>query len=242
MEQIRSADIAAFREGGAAMANAMIEQSGLRVGEDRRRGRASGMNPSGRYEILSRHVFDDGWNSLDDLPAVQDRGAGREAAHHHHPQQQPDIPSTARSIPIAAASMAASIASPGRPMPIWACPPGSISNKAVRQARRAELLEKELSKRATSRAPSRSAPIPIPTSRSSGMADHARDPRSADRAPTTRSASSPNRRSSCATSTSCRAWPSADWPRSRCRSPRSTASWRARWSRARRRHRGGWRR
>jgi DNA repair photolyase len=71
MEQIRSADLAAFRTGGAAMANAIIEDSGMRVGEDRRRGRASGINPSGRYEALSRHVFDDGWNSLDELPAFK---------------------------------------------------------------------------------------------------------------------------------------------------------------------------
>ncbi len=71
MEQIRTADAAAFMEGGAAMANAMIDRSGLRVGEERRRGRAAGMNPSGRYEAFSRHVFDDGWNSLDELPAFK---------------------------------------------------------------------------------------------------------------------------------------------------------------------------
>ena len=47
----------------------------------------------------------------------------------HHPQQLARyLASTARSIPIAAASMAASIASRGRPTPISACRPGSISN------------------------------------------------------------------------------------------------------------------
>jgi len=71
MEQIRSADLAAFTEGRAAMANAIIDQSGMRVGDDRRRGRASGINPSGRYEALARHVFDDGWSSLDELPAFK---------------------------------------------------------------------------------------------------------------------------------------------------------------------------
>jgi len=50
------------------MANAMIEDSGLRVGFDRRRGRGAGVNPSGRYEALSRHVFDDGWETLEELP------------------------------------------------------------------------------------------------------------------------------------------------------------------------------
>jgi len=68
MEPIRQADIAAFTTGGAAMANAMIEESGMRVGFDRRRGRSSGINPSGRYEALTRHVFDDGWETLEELP------------------------------------------------------------------------------------------------------------------------------------------------------------------------------
>ncbi|TIQ52941.1 MAG: radical SAM protein, partial [Mesorhizobium sp.] len=26
------------------------------------------INPSGRFEPVSRHVFDDGWNSLEELP------------------------------------------------------------------------------------------------------------------------------------------------------------------------------
>jgi len=68
MEQIVRADIAAFGAGRAEMANAMIEQSGMRVRPDRNRGRSAGINPSGRFEPTSRHVFDDGWNSLEELP------------------------------------------------------------------------------------------------------------------------------------------------------------------------------
>jgi DNA repair photolyase len=68
MEQIMSADIAAFGQGRAAKANAMIDQSGVRIGEDRRRGRGAGVNPSGRFEPTSRQVFDDGWESLEELP------------------------------------------------------------------------------------------------------------------------------------------------------------------------------
>ncbi|TGT11996.1 radical SAM protein, partial [Mesorhizobium sp. M8A.F.Ca.ET.213.01.1.1] len=60
MEQIVRADIAAFGAGRAEMANAMIEQSGMRVRPDRNRGRYAGINPSGRFEPVSRHVFDDG--------------------------------------------------------------------------------------------------------------------------------------------------------------------------------------
>ncbi|RUX26065.1 PA0069 family radical SAM protein [Mesorhizobium sp. M2A.F.Ca.ET.042.01.1.1] len=68
MEQIVRADIAAFGAGRAEMANAMIEQSGMRVRPDRNRGRSASINPSGRFEPVSRHVFDDGWNSLEELP------------------------------------------------------------------------------------------------------------------------------------------------------------------------------
>ncbi len=68
MEQIVRADIAAFGAGRAEMANAMIEESGLRVRPERNRGRSAGINPSGRYEPTARVVFDDGWNSLEELP------------------------------------------------------------------------------------------------------------------------------------------------------------------------------
>ncbi|TPN40937.1 PA0069 family radical SAM protein [Mesorhizobium sp. B2-3-3] len=68
MEPIMRADIAAFGSGRAEMANAMIEQSGMRIRPDRNRGRSAGINPSGRFEPVSRHVFDDGWSSLEELP------------------------------------------------------------------------------------------------------------------------------------------------------------------------------
>ncbi|MET0597963.1 MAG: PA0069 family radical SAM protein [Mesorhizobium sp.] len=68
MEQIVRADIAAFSKGRAEMANAMIEESEIRVPPDRQRGRSAAINPSGRFEPISRHVFDDGWNSLEELP------------------------------------------------------------------------------------------------------------------------------------------------------------------------------
>lgn len=68
MEQFDRADMAAFDGGGAAVANALIEESGLRVGEARRRGRSAGINPSGRFEALRREVFDDGWETLEALP------------------------------------------------------------------------------------------------------------------------------------------------------------------------------
>ena len=36
--------------------------------EIRNRGRGATLNPSGRFEAASRHVFDDGWQTLDELP------------------------------------------------------------------------------------------------------------------------------------------------------------------------------
>ncbi len=41
---------------------------GEAVEQERRRGRGAGINPSGRYEPISRHVFDDGWQTIDELP------------------------------------------------------------------------------------------------------------------------------------------------------------------------------
>ncbi|WP_036484356.1 PA0069 family radical SAM protein [Nitratireductor basaltis] len=68
MEQIARADIAASGSGGVMAANAIVEGSGIRVHEGRRRGRSAGINPTGRFEPLTRHVFDDGWESLEELP------------------------------------------------------------------------------------------------------------------------------------------------------------------------------
>jgi len=49
------------------MANAMVEASGLRVADVGRRGRGAGVNPTGRFERHTRHVFDDGWDTLEEL-------------------------------------------------------------------------------------------------------------------------------------------------------------------------------
>ncbi len=44
---------------------------GTRVERERRRGRGTLSNASGRYEPVARIAFDDGWRSLDDLPAFK---------------------------------------------------------------------------------------------------------------------------------------------------------------------------
>ncbi|MCB1420409.1 MAG: radical SAM protein, partial [Notoacmeibacter sp.] len=73
MEPIRQADMSAFSTGGAEMANAIINDSAMRIDDARRRGRASAINPSGRYEAFGRHAFDDGWDLPEELaPFVTD--------------------------------------------------------------------------------------------------------------------------------------------------------------------------
>ncbi len=52
---------------GSAEADALMAASGIRVADERARGRGAGLNMSGRFEIASREVFDDGWSSLEDL-------------------------------------------------------------------------------------------------------------------------------------------------------------------------------
>lgn len=50
------------------MAKSMISGKIDQIAELRRRGRAATLNPAGRYEPISRHVFDDGWQTIDELP------------------------------------------------------------------------------------------------------------------------------------------------------------------------------
>ena len=51
----------------AAEADALMATSGMRLTDERVRGRGAGLNMSGRFEITTREVFDDGWSSLEDL-------------------------------------------------------------------------------------------------------------------------------------------------------------------------------
>ena len=67
-------ELSQIRQGALAPANtadvaeAMMSASSLRIDVDRRRGRGAGINMSGRFEPRSRETFDDGWESLEDLP------------------------------------------------------------------------------------------------------------------------------------------------------------------------------
>ena len=191
MEQIVRADIAAFGSGRAEMANAMIEQSGIRVRPDRNRGRSAGINPTGRFEPVTRHVFDDGWEIARGSAAVQDRSAGGEAAHHHHAQRV--ARHLLRPLDQSLSRLRARLRLLLRaadPQLSWACRRGWTSNRSCSPSRtRRSCSTRSCRRKATSRAPSPSAPTPIPTSRSrSNGASCARSSKCSTRA-TIRSAS-----------------------------------------------------
>ncbi|KQT69634.1 MULTISPECIES: PA0069 family radical SAM protein [unclassified Aureimonas] len=72
MQSVQIADRAAFASSnGIDIADHIIAESGLRLAFDRRRGRGAATNASGRYEPFARSAYDDGWNSLDELPALR---------------------------------------------------------------------------------------------------------------------------------------------------------------------------
>jgi len=82
--------------------------------------------------------------------AAHDADARRHAHHHRAATPRPTSASTARSIPIVAASMAASTASPGRPTPISACRPGlDFETKILFKPDAAKLLTANSPRRST---------------------------------------------------------------------------------------------
>ena len=72
LQTISNADELVFSHGVTARsASDYLARSGTRTNEGRRRGRGAGVNPSGRFETLSLHICDDGWQTLDELPAFK---------------------------------------------------------------------------------------------------------------------------------------------------------------------------
>lgn len=93
LEAIDTADRHAFAPGGGVShAEAFVQRSGARIAEGRRRGRAAGINPSGRYEPVSRHVFDDGWQTLDELPPFKTEVTVEKPRSIIARNDSPDIP------------------------------------------------------------------------------------------------------------------------------------------------------
>ena len=57
------------------------------IERERRRGRGAQSNASGRFEAEARVAFDDGWQSLEELPPFKTTVARRHRAQGHHPQR-----------------------------------------------------------------------------------------------------------------------------------------------------------
>lgn len=66
-----SSDNGVFVHHESFMAQSLLSRNRNAVNDTRRRGRGAGLNPSARFEKLSRDVFDDEWQTLDDLPAFK---------------------------------------------------------------------------------------------------------------------------------------------------------------------------
>ncbi|MDD9909343.1 MAG: PA0069 family radical SAM protein [Ahrensia sp.] len=93
LETIEQADGLAFQRGaGVAKARTAVERSGIRIADNRRRGRGAGINQSGRFETVSRHVFDDGWQTLEELPPFKTQVTVEEPKTVIARNQSPDVP------------------------------------------------------------------------------------------------------------------------------------------------------
>lgn len=93
LDSIHQADARAFAPGGrASHMRALVDRSDLRTPENRSRGRAAGINPAGRFESQSRHVFDDGWTALDELPPFKTEVTTENPRSIIARNESPDIP------------------------------------------------------------------------------------------------------------------------------------------------------
>ncbi len=147
-------------------------QSGVResVDAERRRGRGATINPSGRFEPISRHVFDDGWQTIDELPPFKTEVQVEKPRTIITRNESPDI-SFDRSINPYRGCEHGCVYCFARPSHAYmGMSPGlDFETQAVRQAGRGKAAgARALQAWLRSRRPSPSAPTPTPTSRSSG--------------------------------------------------------------------------
>ena len=138
------------------------------VAEVRRRGRGAQTNATGRFEPRVTIAFDDGWQSIEDLPPFKTEVALDTARKVITRNNSPDI-SFDRSINPYRGCEHGCIYCFARPTHAYLGLSAGLDfeSKLFMKPDAPELLERELSARNYSRAPSRSAPTPTPTSRSS---------------------------------------------------------------------------
>ncbi len=93
MNELSLVSQAAFQPGNTAdIAHAMMNASGMRIEIDRRRGRAAGINPAGRFESQERVAFDDGWQTLEDMPPFRTEVQVEKPRSVITRNESPDIP------------------------------------------------------------------------------------------------------------------------------------------------------
>lgn len=93
MTELSLASQAAFQPGHTAdIADAMMNASGLRIEIDRRRGRGAGLNPAGRFEAQERVAFDDGWQTLEEMPPFKTEVQVEKPRTVITRNESPDIP------------------------------------------------------------------------------------------------------------------------------------------------------
>jgi len=91
-------DLVSLRQGALApghtkdVADALMAQTGIRVDGDRRRGRAAGLNFTGRFEPVTRETFDDGWQTLEELPPFRTEVQVEKPRTIITRNESPDIP------------------------------------------------------------------------------------------------------------------------------------------------------
>jgi len=93
MNELSLVSQAAFQPGNTAdIADALMSASGMRIEIDRRRGRAAGINPAGRFETLERIAVDDGWQTLEDMPPFRTEVQVEKPRTVITRNESPDIP------------------------------------------------------------------------------------------------------------------------------------------------------
>ena len=138
------------------------------VDADRRRGRGAQSNASGRFEPVAPVAFDDGWQNLEDLPPFKTTVTIDATRKIITRNDSPDI-SFDRSINPYRGCEHGCIYCYARPTHAYlGLSPGlDFEIEAVREAGSAAAARaRAVAPPAIRRAPSRSAPTPIPTSRS----------------------------------------------------------------------------
>ena len=75
-----------------AAAVALSSGAAQRIPDQRRRGRGVGLNMAGRFAPTSREVFDDGWQTLDELPPYKTDVTAEAARKIITTNDSPDLP------------------------------------------------------------------------------------------------------------------------------------------------------